>query len=126
MLGVGSMARSKRRRRPHSGTPAAHRVVPLRAASEAAISLGDLRRTLAVTQVDLAGTLGASQRAVSHVEHEPNPRVGTLAGYIDALGGRLQLRAVFDDRAVELKLPQPTATAPARRGERAGGVEGAG
>jgi hypothetical protein len=67
-----------------------------------------------VTQVDLAGTLGASQRAVSHVEHEPNPRVATLAGYIGALGGRLQLRAVFDDRAVELELPQPPATRNSR------------
>jgi hypothetical protein len=41
---------------------------------------------------------------VSHVEHEPNPRVGTLAGYVEALGGRLELRAVFKDRSVALRL----------------------
>jgi DNA-binding XRE family transcriptional regulator len=86
----------------------------LLAASAAVVSLGDLRRELAVTQVDLAGTLGASQRAVSHVEHEPNPRIGTLAGYIGALGGRLQLRAVFDDHVVELELPPSPATANTR------------
>jgi DNA-binding XRE family transcriptional regulator len=108
------MTRSKRRCRPHSGTPAAHAAAPLRAVPEAAVSLGGLRRTLAVTQVDLAGTLGASQRAVSHVEHEPNPRVATLAGYIGALGGRLQLRAIFDDRVVELELTRPPATRTTR------------
>jgi hypothetical protein len=120
------MTRSKRRRRPHSGTAAARAVAPPRAAPEAAVSVGDLRRTLAVTQVDLAGIMGASQRAVSHVEHEPNPRIATLAGYIGALGGRLQLRAVFDDRVVELELAQPPATVPGRRGQRAGGVESGG
>ncbi|MGH2849451.1 MAG: helix-turn-helix domain-containing protein [Solirubrobacteraceae bacterium] len=58
-----------------------------------------------MTQVELAARLAGSQRAVSHAEHEPNPRVGTLAGYVQALGGRLQLRLVFEDRVVELELP---------------------
>jgi DNA-binding XRE family transcriptional regulator len=91
------------------------------------ISLADVRRELAVTQVELARTLGASQRAVSHVEHEPNPRVATLAGYIGAPGGRLQLRAIFDDRAVELELPQAPATGSTRErdGHRPDDVEGA-
>jgi hypothetical protein len=121
------MTRSKRRRRPHSSTPATRAAPPLRAASEAAVSLGDLRRTLAVTQVDLAGALGASERAVSHVEHEPNPRVATLAGYIGALGGRLQLRAVFDDRVLELELPRLPATEKrrGRGGHRTAGFESA-
>jgi DNA-binding XRE family transcriptional regulator len=117
------MARLKRRRRPHSGTPAVRAAVPLPATSEAVVSPADLRRTLAVTQVELARTLGASQRAVSHVEHEPNPRVATLAGYIGALGGRLQLRALFDDSAVELELPQAPATG--RGVQRPDGVESA-
>jgi DNA-binding XRE family transcriptional regulator len=111
------MTRSKRRRRPHPGTPAARPVVASRAASEAALAPADLRRTLAMTQVELASILGASQRAVSHVEHEPNPRVATLAGYIGALGGRLALRAVFDDRVFELELPRPHATWNTRGGD---------
>ena len=65
-----------------------------------------------MTQVELARRLGGSQRAVSHVEHEPNPRVATLAGYIEALGGRLQLRAVFADRVVGVELPPPAAAGP--------------
>lgn len=55
--------------------------------------------------------MAASQRAISHIEHEPNPRLATLGGYVIALGGRLEVRAVFEDRAVELQLATPgTAT----------------
>jgi hypothetical protein len=54
----------------------------------------------------LARKLAASQRAISHVEHEPNPRVATLTAYIQALGGRLELRAVFDDGSVAVKLTE--------------------
>jgi transcriptional regulator with XRE-family HTH domain len=96
------MARSRRQRgaqRP--------RKPPLAAPTPASgreSSLGALRQDVGLTQVQLAEKLAASQRAVSHVEHEPNPRVGTLAGYVEALGGRLELRAVFKDRAVALRL----------------------
>jgi DNA-binding XRE family transcriptional regulator len=69
------------------------------------VMLAELRQSLDLTQTELAETLDVSQRGVSHVEHEANPRLGTLADYVDALGGRLELRAVFDDRTVELTLP---------------------
>lgn len=69
------------------------------------VMLAELRQSLDLTQTELAETLEVSQRGVSHVEHEANPRLGTLADYVDALGGRLELRAVFDDRTVELTLP---------------------
>jgi transcriptional regulator with XRE-family HTH domain len=67
--------------------------------------LAELRQSLHLTQTDLAEALNVTQRGVSHVEHEPNPRLATLRDYVDALGGRLELRAVFDDRTVELALP---------------------
>ena|SRR5450755_4072530 len=69
------------------------------------VMLAELRQSLDLTQTELAETLQISQRGVSHVEHEANPRLGTLADYVDALGGRLELRAEFDDRTVELTLP---------------------
>jgi hypothetical protein len=50
--------------------------------------------------------LELSQRGISHIETEPNPRLATLDGYVRALGGHLELRAVFEDRTVELALPQ--------------------
>ncbi len=101
-----TMAKPKRPRRARAQRP---RPRPLDA-REPGESLGALRRRVGLTQVELAGKLAASQRAVSHVEHEPNPRVGTLGGYIEALGGRLELRAVFGEQSVTLRLgdsPEP-------------------
>lgn len=69
------------------------------------VMLAELRQSLDLTQTELAELLHVSQRGVSHVEHEANPRLGTLAEYVNALGGRLELRAVFDDQTVELSLP---------------------
>lgn len=69
------------------------------------VMLSELRRSLKLTQTDLASQLHVSQRGVSHIENEPNPRLSTLADYVVALGGHLELRAVFDEEAVELVLP---------------------
>ena len=70
-------------------------------------TIAQLRHQSGLTQVELAAKLDASQRAVSHVAHEPHPRVETLAGYVAGLGGRLELRAVFADRSVPIRLPAP-------------------
>lgn len=70
--------------------------------------LAELRQSLDLTQTQLAESLEVSQRGVSHIEHESNPRLSTLASYVRALGGHLELRAVFDDHAVELTLPTVT------------------
>jgi transcriptional regulator with XRE-family HTH domain len=70
------------------------------------VMLAELRQELDLTQTKLAEALEVSQRGVSHIEHEANPRLATLAGYVNALGGHLELRAVFDDRTVELALPE--------------------
>ena len=67
--------------------------------------LAELRRDLDLTQTQIAEQLNITQRGVSHVEHEPNPRVGTVSDYVEALGGRLELRAVFKERTVDLVLP---------------------
>lgn len=96
------MARSRRQRGPRR--PRREATTASASASHLEATLGGLRQEVGLTQVQLAEKLAASQRAVSHVEHEPNPRVGTLAGYVEALGGRLELRAVFNDRSVALRL----------------------
>ncbi len=68
--------------------------------------LADLRKTQDVTQEQLAQALNLSQRGVSHIEHEPNPRLQTLSNFVKVLGGRLELRAVFEDgHSVEIELP---------------------
>ncbi|MBI4261223.1 MAG: XRE family transcriptional regulator [Actinobacteria bacterium] len=45
----------------------------------------------------LAGALGVSQANVSRVEREGDVYLSTLRNYVSALGGKLELRAVFPD-----------------------------
>lgn len=61
-----------------------------------AFALGEVRRARDVTQVELAGRLDVAQATVSKFE-KSNPGVSTLRRYVEALGGQLQLVAVFDD-----------------------------
>jgi len=51
----------------------------------------------AVSQAELAGRLEITQSAVSKLEQADDVRVSTLRQYLDALGARLELVAVFDD-----------------------------
>jgi len=69
-------------------------------ASLAAMPLEELRRTKELTQLQLGELLGVHQSEVSKIEHRSDLCVSTLADYVEALGGRLELRAVFPDRAV--------------------------
>ena len=64
--------------------------------------LHELRERRGVRQGDVAGELGVSQANVSRVEHEQDVRVSTLERYVTALGGRLEVRAIFDDDDVVL------------------------
>ena len=113
------MARPRRRRRKASSTLAPRAVTPSQIpdGDRELATLAELRRSVKLTQVQLAQRIGISQRAVSHVEHEPNPRVATLATHIRALGGQLQLRAAFGERVVELDLigSRPAAADDERR-----------
>lgn len=61
------------------------------------IRLYELRRSEAISQVDLAGRLDLTQGAISKLEHSEDVRVSTLRQYLEALGARLELVAVFDD-----------------------------
>ena len=62
-----------------------------------AISLSELRADYGVTQVELAGRLGKSQGNISGFEHRGDVYVSSLREYVEALGGRLEVTAVFDD-----------------------------
>jgi DNA-binding Xre family transcriptional regulator len=66
-------------------------------AMEDALALADLRRTRHVTQVQLAEELGISQGNVSRLEGRSDVYLSTLRSYVQALGGHLEIAAVFDD-----------------------------
>ena len=57
----------------------------------------ELRHAEAVSQAELAGRLDVTLGAISKLEHSDDVRVSTLRQYLDALGARLELVAVFDD-----------------------------
>ncbi len=86
-------------------------------AMEDVLALSQLRERRGATQSTVAGVLGTSQPNVSKIESRMDRHgdvyLSTLSDYIEALGGRLEITAVFPDEMVQLMLPttQPT-TAP--------------
>ena len=76
------------------------------------LRLYELRHAEAVSQAELAGRLEITQGAISKFEHADDVRISTLRQYLEALGARLELVAVFDDedRRVPIDLgKQPAA-----------------
>jgi DNA-binding XRE family transcriptional regulator len=74
-----------------------------------AMDLGALRRTRGVSQSTVADGLDVSQPNISRIEQEDDVRLSTLSRYIAAIGGRLEVTAVFPDGRVDL-LPDPKPT----------------
>jgi DNA-binding XRE family transcriptional regulator len=72
---------------------------------DAILALADLRESLGVTQTELAKLLEVSQPNISKLERKEDVYLSTLENYITALGGRLELKAVFEGRSVDLELP---------------------
>jgi len=68
----------------------------------AAVRLNELRKQRGQTQAQLADLLGMTQANVSRIERSANPYLSTLADYVDALGGHIEITAVFDDDVVPL------------------------
>lgn len=66
------------------------------------MTLTELRESRGVTQTQIAEHLTTSRPNVSRIEREDDLRVSTLSRYIDALGGQMEVRAVFPDKAVTL------------------------
>jgi DNA-binding XRE family transcriptional regulator len=64
--------------------------------------LEELRKARRMTQVKLAEAMGVNQGEVSKIEHRTDLYLSTLTEYIEALGGRLEIRAVFPDREMRI------------------------
>jgi DNA-binding XRE family transcriptional regulator len=69
----------------------------------AEIELHELRKALAVRQQELAKKMQTTQAAISRLEKQPKVSLmSTVASYVEALGGRLEVTAVFPERTVKL------------------------
>ena len=80
------------------------RVDRIKSALGDVLALAELRAHRKVTQQELATLLEVTQANVSRVEHQDDLYLSTLRSYIEAMGGRLELRAVFPDVSVELEI----------------------
>jgi len=69
---------------------------------EAELRLAALRKHRKASQTAVAKKLKVSQSNVSQLERGADPRLSTVAGYVDALGGKLEVLAVFDDETVSI------------------------
>lgn len=80
------------------------RVDDAKHAMREALALSELRAARAVTQQELAEALDVSQPNVSRIEHQDDVFLSTLRSYVEALGGRLEVRAVFEELTVDLEI----------------------
>jgi transcriptional regulator with XRE-family HTH domain len=67
------------------------------------MTLNQLREARNLTQVNLAKVLNINQGAVSRMEKRTDMYVSTLRSYIQAMGGQLQVKAVFPEGEVEIE-----------------------
>jgi DNA-binding XRE family transcriptional regulator len=67
-----------------------------------ALTLSEAREGRGVTQKNLAASLGVSQANVSRIEREGDIYLSTLRRYVEALGGHLEITAVFPDKTVAI------------------------
>jgi len=76
--------------------------------------LAELRHRRGVSQATIAAALEVSQPNVSRIEQEEDVYLSTLARYVAALGGHLEVLAVFPEETVTvLREPGPIKTTSA-------------
>ena len=66
------------------------------------MALDQLRAARELTQQNLAQIFGVSQGSISRLERRTDMYVSTLAKFIEAMGGQLEIRAVFPDGSVRI------------------------
>ena len=84
---------------------AVERLNALRQETLAEIGLYEMRRHLDWSQSGLAAALGVSQAAVSQLENAQDLTLSRLQKYLEPLGAKLRIQAVFDNGEDEYSIP---------------------
>ncbi len=71
--------------------------------SAGVMTLHQLREARNLTQVNLAKALQINQGAVSKMEKRADMYVSTLCNFIQAMGGQLQVKAIFPEGEVQIE-----------------------
>ncbi|HZD50645.1 MAG TPA: XRE family transcriptional regulator [Silvibacterium sp.] len=66
------------------------------------MALDELREARQLTQEELADILKVDQGSISRLEHRTDVYISTLRRYVEAMGGTLQIRAVFPEGEVQI------------------------
>ena len=78
-------------------------IANIREQMAAELQLAPIRKQRKASQSKIAKRLAVSQSSVSQLEcRERDMKLSTLAGYIGALGGHVELTAVFDDETIPI------------------------
>jgi len=72
-------------------------------ATIAQMALDELREARHMTQVRMAELLETKQSNISALERRTDMYLSTLRSYVEALGGSLELRAVFPEGIVDIR-----------------------
>lgn len=68
------------------------------------LDLAGLRERLELTQVEMAKRLKKTQGEVSRIENRQDMLLSTLREVVEALGGKVEVHAVFDDERIRLRV----------------------
>ena len=66
------------------------------------VTLPELRQGFSMTQVELARIADMTQSELSRLESRADHRISTLRRYVEALGGELEITAIFRKRRIKL------------------------
>jgi DNA-binding XRE family transcriptional regulator len=72
--------------------------------NEATVGLAALRKLQGKTQAEAASGRGISQAAIANLEARSDHRIATLRAYVESLGGKLEVVAVFGDDRYPLRV----------------------
>ena len=64
--------------------------------------LQELRQARQLTQIQIAETMNLTQAAVSKLERNTDMYISTLKHFVEAMGGDLDIRAVFPDGEIKI------------------------
>ncbi len=68
-----------------------------------ALTLKAMREELSLTQVEVSRNADMTQSQLSRLESGTDQLTSTLRRYVEALGGKLEITAVFGNRRIKLK-----------------------
>ena len=104
MAGRKSFAELRARMSPEAREEARRKSAHL----EVEMSLAELRRDLTLSQEEVAERIGSSQSSVAKIEGRADHRLSTLAAYVQATGGELEIVARYPDRTITIKGAAPS------------------